>query len=359
MRFTESADCARTLLVDFGGLGLELADWAASADGSTDSSPGIARLLRQARISTLSVAGREAVTGFLLTGRREAIRVWPPGPVGFLGGWGHGERAQRPDVVIRADPVSLSPGGDQLILTSARIPDLLAADADTLLEYLNAGLEARAARLYRRDPHSWYLTLADAPSGPWWTPGELEGQHVLEFMPSGPGYGSLNGLITEVQMMLHEHPVNLRRTDAGLPPLNSLWPWGWYADDHRAEAPTLLRIPRIDDENGADAYATGIAILASGAEADAATDCSTIDAHAGATEGSRHQFVLVSPRSGETAVQFRSRIEHDWCGPWLRDLRQGRIRRVCIATVAGECAVVNRLDLFRFWRRSPRTTARR
>jgi len=378
MRFTESADGARILLIDSGGLGMALADWAAPADGSADSSPDMTRLLRRARVSTLGVAGREAVTGFLLTGRDDAIRIWPPGPVGFLGGWGQGgwdqtEWGRRPEVVIRADPVSLSPSADQLILTSARIPELSAADSDTLLAYLNAGLETHAASLYRSDPYNWYLALADAPSGRWWAPGELEGQHVLEFMPSGPGCRPLNRLITEVQMMLHEHPINLHRSATGLPPLNSLWPWGWYADEQRPQPPALLARPQIEDDSGADAYAAGLAILANQVEAGIMDDSFSVAGSSGATEGvssgvkngatdrptgdATPQFALVSPAPGESAAQFRGRVERDWCSPWLRDLRQGRIRRVCIATVAGDCAVVNRLDLFRFWRRGPRIEA--
>jgi len=380
MRLTGSADGARTLLIDSGGLGMQLADFTAPADGSADASPDLSRLLRRARLSTLGVAGREAVTGLLLTGRHDAIRVWPPGPVGFLGGWAQQgwdqtERGRRSEVVIRADPVSLSPSADQLILTSARIPDLSAADADSLLAYLNDGLETHAASLHRREPYNWYLTLADAPTGRWWAPGELEGQHVLEFMPSGPGCRSLNRLITEVQMMLHEHPINLRRSDAGLPPLNSLWPWGWYADEQRPQPPVMLARPQIDDGSDADAYAAGLAILADQVEArfkedsfsGAASSGATQGVSSGATEGATDrptgdttpQFALVSPAPGENAAQFRGRLERDWCSPWLRDLRQSRIRRVCIATVAGDCAVVNRLDLFRFWRRGPRIAATR
>src|SRR5690606_33262738 len=33
-------------------------------------------------------------------------------------------------------------------------------------------------------------------------------------------------VLNEVQITLHEHPVNLARTARGLPAVNSLWPWG-------------------------------------------------------------------------------------------------------------------------------------
>ncbi len=51
-------------------------------------------------------------------------------------------------------------------------------------------------------------------------------------------------LVNEMQMFLHQHPVNLERTESGLPTINSLWFWGggtdsaagaaslgWYCDD--------------------------------------------------------------------------------------------------------------------------------
>jgi hypothetical protein len=45
-------------------------------------------------------------------------------------------------------------------------------------------------------------------------------------MPSGRDARELRRLMTELQMLLHAHPVNARRERAGLPAINAVWVWG-------------------------------------------------------------------------------------------------------------------------------------
>ncbi len=49
---------------------------------------------------------------------------------------------------------------------------------------------------------------------------------LFDAMPKGPDSGALRRLMTEAQMLLHEHPVNQQRARRGLPGLNALWFWG-------------------------------------------------------------------------------------------------------------------------------------
>ncbi|MGB5543866.1 MAG: hypothetical protein WBO15_10760 [Gammaproteobacteria bacterium] len=350
---THSVRPANTLLIDFGDLGIRLGDWAGANNDPTTSGPGMSRLLSRGQTRSLPVNGREAVTGFLLTGCADALIAWPAGPVGFLGGFG-----ERPKVVIRADPVCLSPSADRLILSTAQMPKLSMADADSLVRYLNAGLEAREARLYLSDAQRWYLTLPAAPSGRWWAPWALLGQHVLDFMPSGKGCELLNSLVTEVQMMLHEHPINLQREAAGLPLINSLWPWGWAMDEPEPEMPALLHAPQVSEIADADAYVAGLMMLAGeqpvSLPGDSHTSSHTSSHSSSDTADEKRPFALVSPQPGDSATEFRRRLERDWCGPWSRDLLRGRIKRLRIASVDGDCCEVRRADLFRVWRRGLR-----
>jgi hypothetical protein len=45
-------------------------------------------------------------------------------------------------------------------------------------------------------------------------------------LPTGADAKSVRRLMTELQMVLHEHPVNVRRERAGLPAANAVWLWG-------------------------------------------------------------------------------------------------------------------------------------
>lgn len=45
-------------------------------------------------------------------------------------------------------------------------------------------------------------------------------------MPRGPDAGELRRLMTELQMLLHDHPVNQARARRGMPAINAVWFWG-------------------------------------------------------------------------------------------------------------------------------------
>ena len=47
-----------------------------------------------------------------------------------------------------------------------------------------------------------------------------------EFMPTGDGAATFHRLQSELQMLLHDHPVNRRRRERGMPAVNTLWLWG-------------------------------------------------------------------------------------------------------------------------------------
>lgn len=49
---------------------------------------------------------------------------------------------------------------------------------------------------------------------------------IYEAMPQGLDAAMLRRVMTEVQMLLFEHPVNLERACHGLLSINALWPWG-------------------------------------------------------------------------------------------------------------------------------------
>jgi hypothetical protein len=46
-------------------------------------------------------------------------------------------------------------------------------------------------------------------------------------MPTGRDAVRVIAWVNELQMALHEHPVNARRESRGLPPVNSVWLWGF------------------------------------------------------------------------------------------------------------------------------------
>ena len=139
--------------------------------------------------------------------------------------------------------------------------------------------------------------------------------------------------MTEVQMLWHEHPVNLARERRGLPAINSMWFWGGGA----LEAPPSTHlVPGFGD----DAYLCGLYRLygATAHETPARLDelLTALDA--------RSSAVCV-----EHAVSL-DELEQRWIEALMRALLGGRIAR--IELLLGDWLLsADRLAVLRFWRR--------
>jgi hypothetical protein len=60
-------------------------------------------------------------------------------------------------------------------------------------------------------------------------PAAAVGANLRDLQPSGRDAARIRAWVNESQMVLHEHPVNLRRVAHGLPAVNSVWLWGFGA----------------------------------------------------------------------------------------------------------------------------------
>jgi hypothetical protein len=58
-----------------------------------------------------------------------------------------------------------------------------------------------------------------------------------EFMPGGGAAAAFHRLQGEMQMLLHDHPVNQRRRQGGRPEINTLWLWGGGSAGDGAASP--------------------------------------------------------------------------------------------------------------------------
>jgi hypothetical protein len=123
-----------------------------------------------------------------------------------------------------ADPVHLRLARDHLLLGDAHVFNLGAEEAAGLIAHLNACFDGRVEFLLGA-PTRWYaratepLTAATRP---------LDSQlaRPVEARSGDPAERALTRLLTEIQMALHEHPVNQAREARGADPINSLWLWG-------------------------------------------------------------------------------------------------------------------------------------
>jgi hypothetical protein len=131
------------------------------------------------------------------------------------------------DFVWFADPVHLLAGMTSLHLAPGGI---LALDAGAQAELCSAFAESFAELGWRLAPTDAgrFLASGPAPTGAVRTtePARVLGSSVAEALPHGAGAAALRSLGAEIEMWLHEHPLNVRRMRAGLPPVSTLWLWG-------------------------------------------------------------------------------------------------------------------------------------
>lgn len=128
---------------------------------------------------------------------------------------------------LRADPCHVRPDISGVRLLAWGNLGITAEDAEDFLQPLrqlfgDIGLEISAP-----EPERWYLKLPPEASFPAFSlPSEGLGEDLLAHLPQGPEAQRWRVLITEAQVILHNHPRNTTRIAAGLPAVNSLWFWG-------------------------------------------------------------------------------------------------------------------------------------
>jgi hypothetical protein len=125
----------------------------------------------------------------------------------------------------RAEPVHLLAALDHLQL-GAPVPLALAAgESDRLCADLNAHLADSGFRL-QPTAHGWLCACPDDVEWAAADPALALGRDLRELLPAGRDATRIRAMVNEMQMLLHDHPVNSHREAQGLPVVNSVWLWG-------------------------------------------------------------------------------------------------------------------------------------
>lgn len=228
---------------------------------------------------------------------------------------------------LRADPVHLRLLRDSMVLVP--VTGLRPAEAEQLVATLNRHF---AGTHEFRSPHPDFWVVRTAPAALAVLPTqEVAGQHIAEYLPGAPWAALMN----EIQMALHEHPVNEARELA----VNSVWLWGAGELPQSAAGPWR-------SVSAAEPLALGLARVAGIRQR--ALPRTAAAWFAEMPEDGRHLVVL----EGDAEA-----LEADWFAPLLEALKSGRLGMVSLLVPdAGLAVEATRSDLRRFWRR-PRALA--
>jgi hypothetical protein len=141
---------------------------------------------------------------------------------------------------LHADFAHLAAGLDHLILVPLIGEQQLDASA-------RDGLRAAVASHVSAEGYTWrtaglseFLYTVHPLVCDLCAPGVASRLPLVEAMPRGIDGGRLRRLMTELQMQLHEHPVNEARARQGLLAANAVWLWGAGEMPH---ASSTIRLP--------------------------------------------------------------------------------------------------------------------
>ena len=151
---------------------------------------------------------------------------WPPAALTRLAD--SGMEDTRASAWLRADPAYIRPdiNGARLLATGAAL-SISQQDVDAFLPALRPLFGDTGFLLDAPHPTRWYLRLPREVRLPGFTaPEDALGEDVFDHTPDAPEARRWRSLLSEVQVVLHNHPHNEERSRAGLVPVNSLWFWG-------------------------------------------------------------------------------------------------------------------------------------
>lgn len=237
---------------------------------------------------------------------------------------------------IHLEPVHFAAGLDRLAyLPLEGETRILEAERMSLAGVLDEHLRSLGMELHTLSDGSWCARRAKAFAVETSNP-EAAAAHELQLaLPRGSDSGEVRRLMTELQMLLHDHSVNDSRARRGLPAINAIWIWGQGVVTESAPAKIL---PTMFSD---DPYARGICAVHSHPSMPMPV---TADALISAI-GESNRAVAVVP------VDDLESLETQWIGPLTDALSSRKLARLDFI-LDGWHLRLDRAALRRFWRKA-------
>ena len=153
---------------------------------------------------------------------REVFGVAPSASIGAYAGWSAGESALSDnDLIVR--PVHLQLARDHIILAPPGATTLAADEAQALLAIVNDNFAGRGIGIDQLGEDRWRLRCETPLRLQSWSSALASGRDIFDYLPQGEDTWRWRRLHNEIQMLWHDHPVNVARETRGESPINGLW----------------------------------------------------------------------------------------------------------------------------------------
>jgi hypothetical protein len=127
---------------------------------------------------------------------------------------------------IRLDPTELQVDGGYAYLVGRDHLQLTQFEVEQVLLCLNRLLAEDGMELQAGKAHEWFLCLNHTPEVETFPFHKVLAKDIRTYMPRGLKEKFWRRLLTEFQMLLFQHDVNIKRQSEGRSLLNSVWLWG-------------------------------------------------------------------------------------------------------------------------------------
>lgn len=128
---------------------------------------------------------------------------------------------------LSADPAWVEPDMNGVRLLACGQLRLSMGEAQAFATMLRPAFDEAGMHLEVSAPDRWHLRLpADTSLPNFAAPEQALGEDLSQHLPQGAEGRRWRVLLNDIQVLLHQHPLNAERRTRGLPPVNSLWLWG-------------------------------------------------------------------------------------------------------------------------------------
>ncbi len=336
------------------------------------SLPYLSRIARFGAVELLPYGWRRWLAGNL-----GAVELATASPAAIAAAAGRAGDARETSESVRefvwlADPVHLVAGLTSLHLAPRGILALEPAVQEALCSAFNdvfaeAGFRLAPVRGGR------FLAQGPAPAGDVRTtePARVLGSTIEDALPQGTGASALLALGAEIEMWLHEHPINLQRARERQPPISTLWLWGGGTPlESAADRRGTKAAPEVAIF-GDDVFMEGMALLSGARFAGAARGFASLEgadaasqadvaspADAARRAGPARRVVALelfrggapSPHRSGQPLEALATFEREWVAPALEQLRRGELSRLTVVANDRRLSIASG-DRLKVWRR--------
>lgn len=250
---------------------------------------------------------------------------------------------------MRADPVYIQPNRDHLLMMGNTELEINMQEAENIVSDINNTYSDQSWKIKAVTPKQWVLEQDQEENLQTQSPFEVAGKNINDFLPKGDNDSNWRALMNELQMFLHNHPVNQQRQMQGLSIANSLWFWGC------GKLPTLSSTEKIFAQCWSnETVSLALARLSGVPRTDLPESASdwlkqaiTPGKHLVFVETLSYDFLHDDPVAWwRSLVAFNSQ----WIAPLIDALKANTVEDIKVMDDNGDFYYLNRQLLSRWWR---------